>query len=392
MFIEQHSFLLVMIFVLTSITVLIMSFVKQLTLSNRKDINYSNFDEKQVLFKSKPSIMLLIISCLVLIYGIVLLILIIPSNITRIYLTTLIPLIIVLVFVLINELTISKKSRDLSYYIDKKNLIDKVIDDKNTLIRLLGAYDKELDAIKKEWNETLNQLNELTTNKINTKYGDNIVSFERTIKELRSSLVISNSAYINTFNSSLEVYVKENKINEFDVNTIDVPEEASMNNGVKSMKEELMSVVLKTSRDIVRNKTLNNESSLVALLRLNNKAGVFYSVYLNEILDYINDFNDKEAAINFLFNDKVIHKDNVIYSINKKYSWIFIHDIYNYFKKEEFEEILLTVVSNEEIDALNNILNHSNENRIKYIKEVVSKENTTNKCVKEIFKRISAVK
>ena len=187
--------------------------------------------------------MLIIISCLVLIYGIVLLILIIPSNITRIYLTTLIPLIIVLVFVFINELTISKKSRDLSYYIDKKNIIDKVIDDKNKLIRLLGTYDKELDAIKKEWNETLNQLNELTNNKINTKYGDSIVSFERTIKELRSSLVISNSVYINTFNSSLEVYVKENKINEFDVNTIDVPEEASMNNGVKSMKEELMSLL-----------------------------------------------------------------------------------------------------------------------------------------------------
>ena len=73
--IEKNSLLMILLLIGLTICSLAISFVKQLSISQRSKINYSNFETKRKLYSLKPIVPFLVSIVIIAIYGVVLLVL-----------------------------------------------------------------------------------------------------------------------------------------------------------------------------------------------------------------------------------------------------------------------------------------------------------------------------
>ena len=378
--IEKNSLLMILLLIGLTICSLAISFVKQLSISQRSKINYSNFETKRKLYSLKPIVPFLVSIVIIAIYGVVLLVLFSLSNVTRIYLTTVIPFLIILTYLFINEVTIPKKSRDLSYFDKKHTAIKNAISNKTLLTRILDNYKKNLELSKTEWQEITKTLEKLTTIKIPSTYGKSIVDLENLLANFEKQLSGFDNNCIAKFDKSLRLFVRNNKQVEILFDEITVPEEASVVNAFTRIKEEIEKMISDYAYEIISKHFLTNEEALLKTLDLCKKYNIDYRTWIDEIFGCIDSFKDKNIPVEYLFSEKALNESDLLKANGFGFSWVFDYDIYLYFSKNEFAEILSKLISLESEDSIRLILKHLKSERIQYFEEIVSKQEEKNKC------------
>ena len=378
--IEKNSLLMILLLIGLTICSLAISFVKQLSISQRSKINYSNFETKRKLYSLKPIVPFLVSIVIIAIYGVVLLVLFSLSNVTRIYLTTVIPFLIILTYLFINEVTIPKKSRDLSYFDKKHTAIKNAISNKTLLTRILDNYKKNLELSKTEWQEITKTLEKLTTIKIPSTYGKSIVDLENLLANFEKQLSGFDNNCIAKFDKSLRLFVRNNKQVEILFDEITVPEEASVVNAFTRIKEEIEKMISDYAYEIISKHFLTNEEALLKTLDLCKKYNIDYRTWIDEIFGCIDSFKDKNIPVEYLFSEKALNESDLLKANGFGFSWVFDYDIYLYFSKNEFAEILSKLISLESEDSIRLILKHLKSDRIQYFEEIVSKQEEKNKC------------
>ena len=378
--IEKNSLLMILLLIGLTICSLAISFVKQLSISQRSKINYSNFETKRKLYSLKPIVPFLVSIVIIVIYGVVLLVLFSLSNVTRIYLTAVIPFLIILTYLFINEVTISKKSRDLSYFDKKRTAIKNAISNKTLLTRILDNYKKNLELSKTEWQEITKTLEKLTTIKIPSTYGKSIVDLENLLANFEKQLSGFDNNCIAKFDKSLRLFVRNNKQVEILFDEITVPEEASVVNAFTRIKEEIEKMISDYAYEIISKHFLTNEEALLKTLDLCKKYNIDYRTWIDEIFGCIDSFKDKNIPVEYLFSEKALNESDLLKANGFGFSWVFDYDIYLYFSKNEFAEILSKLISLESEDSIRLILKHLKSERIQYFEEIVSKQEEKNKC------------
>lgn len=378
--IEKNSLLMILLLIGLTICSLAISFVKQLSISQRSKINYSNFETKRKLYSLKPIVPFLVSIVIIAIYGVVLLVLFSLSNVTRIYLTTVIPFLIILTYLFINEVTIPKKSRDLSYFDKKHTAIKNAISNKTLLTRILDNYKKNLELSKTEWQEITKTLEKLTTIKIPSTYGKSIVDLENLLANFEKQLSGFDNNCTAKFDKSLRLFVRNNKQVEILFDEITVPEEASVVNAFTRIKEEIEKMISDYAYEIISKHFLTNEEALLKTLDLCKKYNIDYRTWIDEIFGCIDSFKDKNIPVEYLFSEKALNESDLLKANGFGFSWVFDYDIYLYFSKNEFAEILSKLISLESEDSIRLILKHLKSERIQYFEEIVSKQEEKNKC------------
>ena len=379
-FIEKNSLLMVLILVSLSFSLLMFLLAKQFVLSQRSKISYSNFYKKQKYYVLKPSVSLLIIACLVIFYGITLLVLFSLSNITRIYLTAVIPSIVILSFCFIDELTISKKNRDLSYFREKYQVIKNAIKGKEILSRILLSYNKNLELSKADWDRVVESINNLTTDKIPQAYCESINNLEALLIDFKNQLDGFDDECVSKFDSSISSFIKKGKTIEIEVKGLDAPEEASVVKASHKVKEEINELIISQSEKILTKHSLVNDGCLIKLLEMDSSNNISFKIWIDKILNYINTFKEKESEICYLFDSKTIEMADVLGANKAGFYWIFSYDIYPYFSKNDFSEILSQLISLESIESIRELLKHLKSERISYFEDIINHLSVKNKC------------
>ena len=345
-FIESSGFLMSLGFAVLSILSIGSFMYRDLQLLLRKGIRYHNYSKKESYFRLKPTELHLNLYRILVVIGIIISILYLFTNMVRIYLIVLLPLIILMVFFYLQEQKIQDTNLSLhkfdSYYEEIHTLIEKKIFLLNEIKTLnQGLSDKHVRFLGHI--ETMNQF---LHDKLDRSYYLKITNpIKSKIDQYEKDLNRYDNSISQKFNDLLKSYLKTLKISK----GLEVP--ALVNFVPKDIELEIQStepllidkIFLDSQQWLTSN--MDNDESPVRMLKYLETFQKDLSELIKYSFGYYHHAKDKNPWLIYL-EDKKLYKLDFLSQNQylKQYPWIFSNRLYQSIRTEQTLEIMQFLV------------------------------------------------
>ena len=392
MFLESNSLILVIVLVSLCAVVLMFSTARQVAISNRSKINYENFLLKKRLYCVKPLLLLLIAVAIIFVYSIVLTILTSLSNVTRIYLMITIPVCLVLAFLFVNELRISSKNKDLSFYSSERSKIDYLLKEKNDALDSLLKYETQISQIKEKWSLTIGELNSHISIIVKNDYCDEIMKLESLVDSLKDKVSHLDGAFIEEFSTSLSKYLETNIAESINTPAFDSIDKAFFDGAVVSAEKQLKELILSESLNSISKKQVPSVDDLIDLIKLNISLSNDIDSLVFASFEFVDEKENKSKYVEYLYSINIITFEMILDCLNKKQYWIFDVNPFSYFEYRKNLDLITFIIDNELMGAIYPLLRHLNQSNISLFSDAISKALTKNKCTDLVSAYIDLLK
>ncbi len=345
-FIESSGFLMSLGFAVLSILSIGSFMYRDVQLLFRKGIRYHNYSKKEAYFRLKPTELHLNVYRILVVIGIIISILYLFTNMVRIYLIVLLPLIMLMVFFYLQEQKIQDTNLSLhkfdSYYEEIHTLIEK----KTFLLNEIKTLNQALSDKHVRFLGHIETMNQFLHDKLDRSYYLKITNpIKSKIDQYEKDLNRYDNSISQKFNDLLKSYLKTLKISK----GLEVP--ALVNFVPKDIELEIQStepllidkIYLDSQQWLASN--MDNDESPVRMLKYLETFQKDLSELIKYSFGYYHHANDKNPWLIYL-EDKKLYKLDFLSQNQylKQYPWIFSNRLYQSIRTEQALEIMQFLV------------------------------------------------
>lgn len=363
MFFEKYFVYFVLPILIGTLFLTFFSLVRLFLLRRRKKINFKNFKRKEYLFYLKKSIFELVLEVFLIVCAMVMIFIASTSNVLRIYLCALIPLLLVLGMNLYENLTIERTNKNLS---DFRKFHSQIIKVKNTKEENQKRIDKANEIVDlKKYNYTflIKLLNDILLIPLRTDFDQYLSSAINELEEAQKNNDLYQDSCVKDFDEKIFNFVNHGKTCEMVFPDLVAINENKIISLLKQHELETKKFLVNYSVDSLKNKNIQNNKSIVALLNINIEKNNDLSIFIKPAIECIDVNDDTSLFADFLFSKHLFNSEIALFCIEKRFLWIFSHDIYKNVSIRLFEDILKECIKDDDVELTHILLSFVDEQR-----------------------------
>jgi hypothetical protein len=345
-FIESSGFLMSLGFAVLSILSIVSFMYRDVQLLFRKGIRYHNYNKKEAYFRLKPTELHLNVYRTLVVIGIIISILYLFTNMVRIYLIVLLPLIMLMVFFYLQEQKIQDTNLSLHKFDNYYEEIHTLIEKKTFLLNEIKTLNQALSDKHVRFLGHIETMNQFLHDKLDRSYYLKITNpIKSKIDQYEKDLNRYDNSISQKFNDLLKSYLKTLKISK----GLEVP--ALVNFVPKDIELEIQStepllidkIYLDSQQWLASN--MDNDESPVRMLKYLETFQKDLSELIKYSFGYYHQANDKNPWLIYL-EDKKLYKLDFLSQNQylKQYPWIFSNRLYQSIRTEQALEIMQFLV------------------------------------------------
>ena len=352
-FIESSGFLISLGFAVLSILSIGSFMYRDVQLLLRKGIRYHNYSKKEAYFRLKPTELHLNVYRILVVIGIIISILYLFTNMVRIYLIVLLPLIMLMVFFYLQEQKIQDTNLSLHKFDNYYEEIHTLIEKKTFLLNEIKTLNQALSDKHVRFLGHIETMNQFLHDKLDRSYYLKITNpIKSKIDQYEKDLNRYDNSISQKFNDLLKSYLKTLKISK----GLEVP--ALVNFVPKDIELEIQStepllidkIYLDSQQWLASN--MENDESPVKMLKALEAFQKDLDELIKQSFAYYHQAQNRQPWFIYL-EDKKLYKVEFLtqHKYLKLYPWIFSGRLYQNIKTEQALALMQYLVKEDYHDS-----------------------------------------
>ena len=341
-FIEQSGLTITIIYIIATALALLTFTYRDLQLIFRNSIKYSNYSKKAIYFKLKPFEARIYGYRGLIIVGILLSLIYVFTDMVRIYLVILLPLILFVVFFYLQEQQIQKTNFNINKFDTYYEEIHTLIEKKAFLLQEIRKLNEKLAEKHKGFFGQIEAMNATLVDAIDRSYYLKLTNpIKLKIDSYQQDLTRFDNSISKKFNDLLKTYLTTHKLTK----GLEVP--ALVSFSPKAIEDEINAsegvlaekVLLDAEEWLLTN--MKNVDSPVGLLRYLERYQKELTSHHKQAFAYYHQVSNRDPWFTYLEEKKLYHiKFLGTEEYFKKYPWIFQPKLYQNIKNDQALEIM----------------------------------------------------
>lgn len=345
-FIESSGYVVTIIYTIATIVGLLSFSYRDLQLVLRKGIKYSNYTKKQAYFKLKPYQIHLNAYRTLIVIGVILSIIYAFTTMVRIYLTILIPFILLILFFYLQEQQIQRTNFSIHKFDGYYDEIHTLIEKKAFLLQEIRNLNDKLSEKHKVYLSQIDVINPMLKDNLDRTYFLKLTSpIKIKIDGYQQDLTRFDNSISKKFNDLLKTYLATHKISK----GLEVP--ALVSFSPKAIEEEINGTDLQFAEQIFLDAeewllaNMANVESPVRLLRFLERYQKDLDTHQKFAFSYYHTASDRTHWFNYL-EEKKLYQIQFLgkHTYLKEYPWIFQPKLYQNLKNDQALDIMQAIL------------------------------------------------